>query len=211
VFQFSSTKDFKEDVKLREEILRILFESYQNPMDLLERAYKNNDFIYLCRDENHLLCGFFMVGQNSINGDKIIYLGLSGVLDSKKGLGIGKSLYTMHYDEIKHKKGIVCWATTASIAVYKTLEKIYGNIIPNETFEYDPKYIDLVREIFREKKWVFDTKNPFLGKNIAHNTNYLQTETNRLKKIRNIEKWSFFEKIGLNEGNGDRLIMIFRI
>jgi hypothetical protein len=214
-FRISKLTKFQTDSKLYSQILDILKESYENPIQLIERAYKNNQDIFLCYDSD-VLCGFFMVGTTMVNEKQIIYLGLSGVLSSKKGLGIGKLLYKTHLDELvierqKTDKKIICWATTASIGVFYALKSLYKSISPNENLTYEQDDLDLVKQICKIKNIEAYDYFPFLAKGIALNTNYSKTETERLQEFTLKNNSTFFEKIGLDERAGDRLILILNV
>ncbi|TLV01330.1 GNAT family N-acetyltransferase [Dyadobacter luticola] len=214
-FVISRLPGFQTDTSLHSQIECILEDSYTDPASLLARAYQNNNEIYLCHDDDGQLCGFYMVGENQIAGQKIIYLGLSGVAEGKKGLGIGKMLYRAHYEDLKKRarqtnQDITCWATTASIGVYQAMKNIYDSISPDGRY-FEMEELALVNAIAAYKNFKMSTSFPFLAERAADGTNYSASEATRLATFTSGRNHNFFEEIDLDEKAGDRLLLVVRV
>lgn len=214
-FVVSKLSGFQADSSLHAQFELILRNSYADPTPLLSRAYQNNNEIYLCHDKDGYLCGFYMVGENQIAGQKIVYLGLSGVLESKRGLGIGKLLYRTHYNDLKilareTNQDVTCWATTASIGVYFAMKNTYDHISPDGLY-FEPDDLALINSIASYKGFEMSGNFPFLAKEAAKGTNYSDTESKRLAQFTSNGNYNFFDTIGLDEKRGDRLLLIIRV
>lgn len=208
--------DFKHDSALHDIILKIIKTSYENPIQLLKRAYQNNNIIYIAKQCGDIV-GFYMTGETLCdNGQKFIYIGLSGVKESAKNAGIGKKLYINHMEELsirQHKEGkdIFCWATTASPSVLLAMTKIFEGVSPNQNGEYSQEARKNLITISKAKGITLNSSFPFLIKELASETRYSIEEKYRISKYAKKRGFTLFDKIGLDESKGDRLIFIAKV
>jgi hypothetical protein len=208
--------DFKDDVNLKSEIRSLIEISYVDPAELLEREFSKNDTIYAIRDDEGVLLAFFMTCFENINDNLFIYLGLSGVKHEYKNTGIGKYVYCMQIeDNIQSQsnlgKPIYCWATTATPFAFMAGTQLFDNVNPDINGSFSEENFYLATLVCKKYNFTIENNNPFVLKNVAQNTLYSDTECERIERFVKKTNFQLFNKLGINEQDGDRLLMILRL
>lgn len=199
------------------QIKSILKPLYVDVEFLLERELKLNNYIYLYQNESSEILGFFMVNFPSLTslGHNFIYLGLSCASKHKKNIGF--SLYAKftldaYQLEKEFNTKIYLYGTTATPTLLGLLTKVWSNLRPSLEGEYSQNDKVLAEKI----KPLLNYKNnadehPFILKKMASKTLYSPAEKARITAYATKNKIHLFEKIGVNEENGDRLLVILEI
>lgn len=208
--------NFKNDSKLKDEIISLVRPSYINPTRLLEREFNNNDTIYLIRDNSKSLIAFFMTGDDSFDDIAVTYMGLSAVKHEYKNSGIGKQLYMAQiedslYLQTKKQVDTWCWATTATPSAFFSTHKLWECANPDINFNYTREALDLAYKICYKHHYQFAENNPFVLRGIAKDTKYSDEESKRIRDFIEMKNFSLFDRLKIYEKDGDRLLMIFKL
>jgi hypothetical protein len=199
------------------QIKSIIKPFYVDIESLIERELNLNNYIYLYQDKTSHILGFFMVNFPQLNTSdyNFIYLGLSCA--SKHEKNIGFSLYAKftldaYQLEKEFKTKIYLYGTTATSTLLRLLTKVWSNLRPSLEGEYSQNDKVLVEKI----KPLLNYKNnadehPFVLKKMASNTLYSPAEKARIHAYATKNKIHLFEKIGVREEEGDRLLVILEI
>ncbi|NEV93023.1 hypothetical protein G3567_02535 [Psychroflexus sp. YR1-1] len=199
------------------QIKSILKPFYVDIESLVERELKLNNFIYLYQDKASHILGFFMVNFPQFNktGNNFIYLGLSCASKHKKNIGF--SLYAKftldaYQLEKEFKTKIYLYGTTATSTLLRLLTKVWSNLRPSLEGEYsqnDKVLSEKIKPLLNYKSNADD--HPFVLKKHASKTLYSPAEKVRINAYAIKNKIRLFEKIGVCEEEGDRLLVILEI
>lgn len=199
------------------QIKSILKPFYTDIGSLVVRELELNNYVYLYQDKASQILGFFMVNFPQVNnlGHNFIYLGLSCA--SKHEKNIGFSLYAKftldaYQLEKEFNTKIYLYGTTATPTLLRLLTKVWSNLRPSSEGDFSQNDKVLAEKI----KPLLNYKNnaeehPFVLKNYASKTLYSPAEKARILAYATKNKIHLFEKIGVREEEGDRLLVILEI
>ena len=204
-----------------ERMFQLMKPYYIDPTSLLERDLKHNTNIYLLKDDIDNLLSFFMVGwEKHFIDDKlssVVFLGLSCANQKFQERKFASKVYyyftkdAFDYEQLNNEK-LILYGTTATPVVLLTLSKIWDNVKPLQDgsyTEYDKIIIDAIKKSTGLDKYSSD--HPFVLKRIAIKTKYSVNEEARLKEVEIKNNIKIFEKLNIDEANGDRLLITCNI
>lgn len=199
------------------QIKSIIKPFYVEIESLIERELKLNNYIYLYQDKASHILGFFMVNIPKLKTSdyNFIYLGLSCASQHEKNIGF--SLYAKftldaYQLENEFKFKIYLYGTTVTSTLLRLLTKVWRNLRPS----LEGKYSQNDKVLAEEIKLLLNYKNnadehPFVLKKMASNTLYSHAEKARINAYATKNNIHLFEKIGVKEQEGDRLLVILEI
>ena len=207
-----------ESEDTRQSIREITQQNYANVPVLLEQEYRKNNQIYLHRDYDRRIDGFFMVGWDTVAGieGKTVFLGLSSVAQTAKSKGIGGKLYrSFFHDAAEHATNtgetVVWWFHTATPIVANAIWKIAPHVVPTANGEYagqDARDIALIKSSYGMAS--FGSENhPFVLRGYAK-ARYADDEVNRLGSLFGQED-HLLRRLSIDERNGDRMLFLGRV
>lgn len=197
----------------------VISESYMKTEDLIERELRHCKDIYLGIKNEEVICFFMVSWDNHIHKGKdntLVYMGLSGCKENFKSLGHIKYCYDAFINdaikwEVENSKKLTLWATTATPFAYLAAHKLFTNLNPDINGSFTNKSEDIayiIRKKYYKKHDKKKCENPFILKHVASDTIYSLRESERINNIVSKKRFSLFEKFGVDETIGDRLIMI---
>jgi len=215
-------KSFRNDESLRATIYKLVEPSYQDPTALIAREFEHCDTLYLAKDEDGNLVAFFMVAWETLNvsGELLqaVYLGLSATSEDTKNTGIVRELYShfisdgARWEQCTGRK-LLLWATTATPSAFYAAHIFFKETQPDFEGRYSQESAEIAQHLHR--RMGVSTKDvgshPFVLRNMATNTRYSETELARIELICRKKNFLLFDGLGINERNGDRLLLICRI
>lgn len=212
------TKQIKELANSEiEEIFLLTNPYYFDSSSVVERELKHNNIIYLLKDSFGGILSFFMVAWEkhqiqSLERD-VVYLGLSCASQNNQGKKFASRVYynftvdAYNYQQ-KNSSKLILYGTTATPVVLLTLSKIWDNVKPGLDGNYNQNDEEIIESIKKSSGLdKFSSDHPFVLKGVATNTKYSLTEQARLKKFEIKNNIKLFEKLNINESNGDRLLI----
>ncbi|WP_340201741.1 GNAT family N-acetyltransferase [Ascidiimonas sp. W6] len=201
-----------ENKYLYHSIKKLLQPDYQDFTSVLERETKRCKNVYFLEVKG-IVVGFFMTNWESISGKHAVYLGLNAVHEKFKNKGLTTLLYLRFIEdgilfEKQEKTKLILCATTASPAVVNAVLKLSRNCSPNKNGEFNNYHKNLAISYAIKHDLKYSKNHPFILKNAATKTLYSAKENERIEKLVNKHSFSLFEKLGIKEKKGDRLLMI---
>jgi hypothetical protein len=206
------------DRTLEPSLVRVIEDTYVDFRPLLDREFKKCNRIYVLRaDESSPVVGFFMVAfPTTCDGSSLVYLGLSAIQSDLRGSGLIQNLYKKFDEEIcefENRNGspVLMWATTATPSALKFIHKLWAQAEPLLDGTYSRIGGALAEEI-REQHFPKSPKSdhPFVIKQAVPDTLYSSDERSRIITTSFQKRDLFFEKLDIDERQGDRLLVICR-
>ncbi len=214
----AETKQIKELTNSeKEEIFLLTKPYYFDSSNVVERELQHNNTVYLLKDSVGNILSFFMVAweQHTIQSVErdVVYLGLSCSSQSNQEKKFASRVYynftvdAYNYQQ-KNNRELILYGTTATPVVLLTLSKIWDNVKPDLDGSYNQNDKEIIESIKKSSGLdKFSSGHPFVLKGIATNTKYSITEHARLKEFEIKKNIQLFEKLNINESNGDRLLI----
>ena len=198
--------------ELLQSIAQLLKPSYVSTDAILQREEEHCKKTYYIKNKDYKLIGFFMVNWEDLNDKPSVYLGLSAVDKDYKSSGLISLVYLKFIEdalrfEREQSKQLILYGTTVVPNVFKTIHMLFRNVSPRKDGSYSERASKLAAA-YRRQSELSESKNPFVFKGVAADTQYSDMEKQRLKAM--VEKHNFrlFEKLNILEEQGDRLLMI---
>lgn len=213
-------KSFRSDKTLRLEIERLVAPSYEDPTALIAREFEHCDTLYLARNENDCLISFFMVAWEGIKIRNAlapsVYLGLSATSQDTKNTGIVRQLYTNFISdgadwERRNNCRLLLWGTTATPSAFFAVQTLFAEAQPDLEGGFSFEAAEIALHLRQQLCFSVDRLDPFVLRGVALNTRYSPKELARIDLICKKRNFLLFERLGINERNGDRLLFICRI
>lgn len=194
---------------------------YVEPTSVVDSELKRNNMIYLLKDScNNILC-FFMVAWHKfkIHSEErdIVYMGLTCTSQNHQEKKFSsRLLYNFTVDaynyQQKNNQKLLLYAKVASPIILLMLPKIYDNIQPDLDGNYNKKDKEVIESIKKAGGLdEFSSNHPYVLKGATANTKYSTNEKVRQKEFVFNSDINTFEKLNIDESNGDRLLIICEI
>ena len=213
--KLTSALDFHD---IRQSVEEITQQNYANAPVLLEQECRKNNQIYLHRDDDCKIDGFFMVGWDTVAGikGKTVFLGLSSVAQTAKSKGIGGNLYRSFFKDAAEHAGnnaetVVWWFHTATPIVANAFWKIAPHVAPTPNGEYtaqDALDIGLIKSRYGMASFGQDN-HPFVLRRYAK-ARYADDEVKRLGSLVG-QGEHLLNRLSIDERNGDRMLFLGRV
>ena len=212
-----SDDEFRSNNDLHEEILRLASPTYMDPAAVLMPAIIQFDTAYLARDDDGRLLSFFMHGYDEIIlADDVlpaIHLGWTCATEETKGSHLVRALYEQFLIDaraVQQEKGIefTLWGTTATPVGFHLYHKYFADVVPDVQGQYSPGALEIANALrTRLTGNEATTSRPFLLSGVSK-ARFSQEELDRIALITRNKNFSLFEQLGIDERNGDRLLVI---
>jgi hypothetical protein len=194
--------------------------SYQDATAVLERELGHCDTLYMGVDDAQRTQCFAMAAWAPPAGfssaTSTAYVGLTVARDSCKGSGAFRELYrAINRDakaiEERTQSSLCIWLTTASASIYFGATLAWHDVEPR----LDGRYSDDGEELARQIRCAFypaapSQRHPFVLAGVATGTRYSDAESERVAVIKRRHDFRLLEELGVNEGRGDRLLLVCR-
>ena len=214
--------DWHLDSPINREIADLVAPSYVDATALLERELAHNDLLYYIRDEDRRLVTFFMIARESVavEGDLIpaIFLGLSATSQQTKGSGLYRTLFQAFIEDARTwqqalARPLLLWATTATPSSYHGARMMFDSLEPRPDGSCEAESATVANALRARYGLgpVDPPGNPFVMKGVASGTRYSPEEEARLAAICRKTGFDLFDRIGVDQRNGDRLLVTCRL
>ena len=195
--------------------------SYEDHTTLFNKDLALCTDLYGMTDANNKLQSFFMTswGKIQFRGRPLnsVFMGMSATRDDAKNSGNIRDVYRSFFEGViskqkKTKEDYILWHTTITPSVCIAVEKIAkirgDKCYPSlEDGAFDETGRELAMAIINAYDLpMADASNPFLLREFAVNTRYSESERRRIARVKQKHNFSTFEKLGLLEEKGDRLL-----
>lgn len=217
--QVEPLSELRQDNAFCAAILDLLAPSYEDPSAIMKRELAHCDTVYMAFSEDGRMESFFMVGHEVIDVEaqsvSAVYLGLSATREELKSGGAGRAVYARWQAEDadlrqRSVRPLVVWCTTATPLVYLFITKLQPTAEPFMDGSYTPRWLSFVNAS-RQRLGLPEAVrggHPFLLKAVARDTRYSVAEELRIREICRTRGFSLFDKVGLDQGMGDRLLVV---
>ena len=204
------------------EIAELVAPSYVDATAILEREMDHCDLLYHVRGEDGRLVNFFMIARESVQIDgcatPTIFLGLSATSQATKGSGLVWDTYKAFITEACGWERLLSCplllrATTATPSAYHALNRLFDDVEPRPDGSYTPegaRIANSLRTLYGLAP-VGAHENPFVLRGVASRTRYSPEEEVRIAEICRRNEFDLFDKVGVDERQGDRLLLICRL
>lgn len=216
--QIQKIEHFNSNQTIVAAIEEIISDSYATGGYHLRSDILKCETIYTTGNEEDGMIGFFMVHYHQQEGQSFCYMGLSACKNHYKSHGLIKQLYLRFLSdcqehEINLDQPIICYATTASPLVFKTVEKMFRQVDPKPEGSYSSEAGQMASQLVKSyyTRATPRPDNPFILYNAVAETRYSQAETERQAAIAKELNLPIFDTYGIKETNGDRILMICRV
>ena len=214
-----SNGDFRHNSQLHRDILELSQPSYEDASVVLAAALSNYDTVYLSRDDDDKLISFFMAGHEDVyiaaQSVPTIHLGWTCAAQETKGLGAARLLYSQFIDDslkLQKSKGesLLLWGTTATPIGFYLYHKHFVGVQPGYDGTYPGTVIEVAEALRRRLGVISTNANPFVLPGISK-ARFSQDEIRRIKEISANKAFTLFKDMGIDERNGDRLLVVCRL
>ncbi len=216
----SSDDEFRSNSDLHEEIIQLALPTYEDPSAVLIPAVIQFDTAYLGRDDDGKLLSFFMHGYDEIVlSDCVlpaIHLGWTCATQETKGSHMVRALYEQFLvNAVKEQRDLgiefTLWGTTSTPVGFHLYHKYFADVVPDNQGRYTPGSLEIADALrLRLTGEQVATKHPFLLPGVSK-ARFSQSEMERIGQIAINHDFSLFEDLGIDERNGDRLLVICRL
>lgn len=212
--------DYHGNSELLDEISTLLAPSYDWVGQFTMRALTEpiagmQHELYTLRDNTGTLAAFYTVGYHHVEYTLCCYLGLSAVRDDCKGQGLGSRLWNAHFEECRQMEArighrILLYFTTASPIPFAWFTRMLAEPAPTATGHCDELGRQRLRTVataeYPQATWLAAT--PYLLRGAEPEMRYSGHEERRVAEIADQAPDNFFIADGLDERNGDRLLVV---
>ena len=215
-----SGQRLRADAALQAELAGLAGPSYEDPSAILAREVADCTHLYLRRDADGRLAGFFMVRHElaaAAGGLPLVHLGWSVCRDDLKGRGatmalFGRGIRDVQRWERRLGRRALLWSTTASPTIYLGVARHLAEVEPRPDASYSA---DGARHAARLRARLGAAapaagEHPFAVRAIAAATRYSAAERARLERVCRQRGFGLFARLGIDETRADRLIFIAR-
>ena len=214
--------EWKQDPSLRSEVANLVAPSYVDATAMLAREFEKNTTIYLLRDEAGVLVSFLMVGWGEIPAETgpvpSVYVGLSATSQGTKGSGQVRQVYQAFIEDAAEweratGRRLLLWGTTATPSAYHAVNLIFAGVDPRADGAYSSEavtHVPALRQALGVGSPGHD-EHPFVLHGAAENTRYSDAEYSRITAIARRNGFDLFDRLGVDERRGDRLLCVGRV
>jgi hypothetical protein len=209
---------FRCDARLKESIADIVATSFVDNVGLLEIEFERRDTLYLLQDERGEVLSFFMVSWDTleIDGRQVPTLnaGLTAARPDQKGTGKSIRLYRHVVSEAQERerllrRKLIVWGTLASPIAYRIARKVFADLQPALDGTYSDDSEQVARAV-RRKLGIAQTAgaHPFVFPRLVAGVRFTEAERRRLADVCRAKSFSLFDRLGIGEARGDRLLFV---
>ena len=215
------TIDYKPIPRLtateREQIQTITQPYYVDATQLLERELKHCTHIYLCRVDGEF-AAYFMVGWETLPIGNIeqpaLFLGLSCASHTFRNRKLVSMLFAHSALDVadwqsRNNANLLVWFTTATPVVWNMMPRFYHVLQPELDGTYSETWSPAGNAI-QQRHYLHAHlhSNPFVLKGVATATQYSPSERSYLDQMLKSDTPTIFSRLGINEPEGDRLLVL---
>ncbi len=215
-----SGDELRRNAWLRTELALLAAPSYADATAILAREVAACTHLYLGRDRQNRLAGFFMTGREYLDTDQglpLVHVGWSACRADLKNSGATMALFercivdTQAWERTLGRHALL-WSTTASPTIYLGVTRFLANVEPRFDGSYSSEGGRLV-QLLRARLGApasADGEHPFALRAVATATRYSEAERARIAQIISRKRFGLFARLGIDEAREDRLIFIAR-
>jgi hypothetical protein len=212
---------FRRDPRLRAAIDSIMASSFIDEVGRLEWVLDRCDTLYLSLDGRGELSCFFLVAWETLSVDgqdrPALYTGLCAARQAQKGTGSIVKLFNYCMFEAQQREQcswtkLVIWGMTATPSVLLPIRKVFANIQPADDGTYTEESARVALAIRRRlgASHAADA-HPFVFPRLAAGVRYSEQERRRIAAVCRAKQFVLFERLGINEARGDRLLFVAEV
>lgn len=213
-------EELRRNVWLQTELALIAAPSYDDASAILAREVADCTHLYIGRDPDGQLAGFFMVSRDSLGAEPglpLVHVGWSASRHDLKNSGATMALFERCILDVQAwerqlGRRALLWSTTASPTIYLGVSRFLAHVEPNRDGGYSAEGARLAR-LLRERLGAQPPaadEHPFAVRGIATATRYSPAERQRIARICARKGFSLFDQLDIDESREDRLIFIAR-
>lgn len=216
--------DLRRNAWLRTELALLAAPSYDDASAILAREVDACSHLYIGRDDQGQLAGFFMTGREDLSADHslpsdlaLVHVGWSACREDLKNSGATMALFERCIIDIQLweqalGRRALLWSTTASPTIYLGVSRYLANVEPRCDGSYSSegaRYAHWLRERLGAPA-AADGEHPFALQGIATATRYSAAECMRVARVIERKQFGLFAQLGIDEAFEDRLLFIAR-
>jgi hypothetical protein len=212
---------FRRDAELLAAVADIAAASFHDQAGRLESVLARCDTLYLARDERGEVMCFFLVAWESLSIDGVdvpaLYGGLCAARPSQKGMGTAVKLFNCCMADAQRwerRRGerLVVWGLTATPSVLLPIRKVFANVQPAGDASYSDR-AGRVALAVRPRLGVPPQSGapPFALPGVAAGVRYTERERRRVEAVCRAKRFSLFDRLGIDEARGDRLLFVAEV
>ncbi|MBA4284510.1 MAG: hypothetical protein C0434_03140 [Xanthomonadaceae bacterium] len=205
---------------LQTELALIAAPSYDDASAILAREVADCTHLYIGRDTDGQLAGFFMTRRDSLGAEPglpLVHVGWSASRHDLKNSGATMALFERCIVDVQAwerqlGRRALLWSTTASPTIYLGVSRFLAHVEPHHDGSYSAEGARLAR-LLRERLGApppAANEHPFAVRGIAAATRYSTSERQRIARICARKSFSLFDQLDIDESREDRLIFIAR-
>lgn len=210
--------NFRRDARLKASIAGIVAASFVDEASRLEREFERRDTLYFLEDERGGVLSFFMVSWDTleIDGRQVptLNVGLTAARPDQKGTGSSIRLYRHVVAEAQRRerlleRKLIVWGTLASPVAFLIARRIFANLQPSLEGAYDEEAEATARAVRRKLGSAEPAgAHPFLFTRLIAGVRFTEPERRRLAGFCRTRSFTLFDRLGLDEARGDRLLFV---
>ncbi|PTS99666.1 hypothetical protein DBR11_11810 [Pedobacter sp. HMWF019] len=204
-----------------ENIFVLVQAHYVDATYVVTMSLKHNNIIYLLKDGCNNILSFFMVAWEkhkiqSVERD-VVYLGFNCTSQNHQGENFSLRLnYNIAVDgynyQQKNNNKLIVYCRTATPIILLLLPKIWDNVKPDLDGNYNKNDENIIESLKKSSGLdKFSTDHPYVLKGVTANTQYSVREKARQNECELKNDIKTFEKLNIDESNGDRLLITCEI
>jgi len=209
---------FRSDRRLTKAMGDLLAPSYEDATSLLERELAHCDTLYAYYEGEQLAFFYMTANENfALDDGQVVpctYGGLSCAHEELKNSGAINKVYCEAFAEQcvlqeENRQRRLGWATTATPSAYYFSQLVMEDFVPCLDGSYPPQTIRLAAMLRRANGYpgAAPGDHPFALRGVAPGTQYSDSERARIEHVCRKKEFTLFEKLGIDETRGDRLLM----
>jgi hypothetical protein len=209
---------FRLDEGLKHEIADVVAPSFIDEVNRLGGAINRCDTLYLLRDGRGALMCLLMVAWENLEVDEhrvpTLYTGLFASRPDQKNTGrvlrlVDSCLSDAQRWEQQNQQKLTIWGTTATPSAYFVARKLFANTQPCEDGTYSEEAATIARAIGRQVGVSIPAGgHPFVFPRLAAGVHYTEVERRRIAAVCKAKQFTLFDRLGIDENRGDRLLFI---
>ncbi len=215
-----SGDELRGNAWLRAELALLAAPSYDDATAILAREVADCTHLYIGRDPQGLLAGFFLTSREMLAADDglpIVHVGWTACRDDLKNSGATMALFqrcitdTQAWERTLGRRALL-WSTTASPTIYLGVSRFLAEVEPRRDGSYSSegeRLVNLLRARIGAPAHA-DGEHPFAVRGIATATRYSTPERERIARICARKQFGLFTALDIDESREDRLIFIAR-
>src|SRR5262249_19523830 len=140
--------------------------------------------------------------------------GLTAARPDQKGTGTSIRLYRHAVSEAQEREQVqqrklIVWGTLASPIAYRIARKVFANLQPSLDGTYSEDAERVARAVQRKLR-VAQTPgaHPFVFPRLVAGVRFTEAERRRLADVCRAKSFSLFDRLGIDEVRGDRLLFV---